>query len=157
MDIVSREKRSQMMAGIRSENTKSEMMIRKMLFARGYRYRLHAKDIFGKPDLVLKKYNATLFIHGCFWHGHTCQLFKLPKTRTEFWQNKIDENRKRDQRVLVKLQDSGWRIAIVWECAIRGKNRVNFEELMDKLCAWIQSDNKFVEYAGKQDDTTKSI
>jgi DNA mismatch endonuclease (patch repair protein) len=93
MDIVSKEKRSSMMSGIRSKNTKPEMQIRKTLYSRGYRYRLHSSVIPGKPDIIMRKYNAVIFIHGCFWHGHNCKLFRLPKTRTEFWENKINTNR----------------------------------------------------------------
>lgn len=157
MDIVSSEKRSQMMAGIKAKNTKPEMVIRQRLHALGYRYRLHEAKIPGKPDIVLKKYNALIFIHGCFWHGHECDLFRLPKTRTEFWHNKIEENRRRDDRVLSELLASGWRIAIIWECAIRGKNRINFDGLIDGLCEWIQSDRHFIEYAGKRNDTSETV
>lgn len=151
MDIVNSEKRSQMMAGIKAKNTVPEMLIRKRLHSLGYRYRLHGTILPGKPDLILKKYNAVIFVNGCFWHGHDCHLFKLPKTRTEFWQNKIEENRKRDRKVLDELLNSGWRVAIIWECALKGKNRLDFNALIDKLSGWIQLDNRFAEYAGEQE------
>lgn len=144
MDIVSKEKRSQMMAGVRSKNTKPELFIRKTLYALGFRYRLHGKNIPGKPDLVLKKYNALIFIHGCFWHGHDCHLFKLPKTRTEFWQNKIRTNKERDDRIIQELTDKGWRIATIWECGLRGKRRMNPDELIEKLASWISSDKSSI-------------
>lgn len=149
MDIVSSEKRSQMMAGIKAKNTVPEMLIRKRLHSLGYRYRLHGTILPGKPDMILKKYNAVIFVNGCFWHGHDCHLFKLPKTRTEFWQNKIEENRKRDKKVLDELLNLGWRVAIIWECALKGKNKLDFNALVDKLSGWIQSDNRFSEYVGE--------
>ena len=94
MDIVSKEKRSEMMSGIRSQNTKPERLIRKGLFKLGFRYRVNSK-VFGNPDIVLKKYNAVIFIHGCFWHGHIgCENFRIPKSNSMFWTDKIDKNRK---------------------------------------------------------------
>lgn len=153
MDIVSHEKRSEMMAGIRSKNTKPELLIRKALHALGFRYRLHSASIPGKPDMVLKKYNAVIFIHGCFWHGHSCSLFKLPKTRTEFWKNKIDKNRERDDRVIQELKLSGWRIATIWECALRGKDRMDFETLINSISEWVQSDKQSMTIEGNKDES----
>jgi len=137
MDIVSKTKRSQMMAGIRSKNTRPELLIRKALHAKGFRFRLHVKDLPGKPDLVLKKYKVVIFVHGCFWHGHNCYLFKIPQTRTEFWLEKIQRNIINDEKVILALQEKGWRIANVWECALRGRLKLNFTELIDSLSAWI--------------------
>jgi len=153
MDIVSREKRSEMMAGIRSKNTKPELMIRKALHVLGFRYRLHSTSIPGKPDMVLKKYNAVIFIHRCFWHGHSCLLFRLPKTRTEFWKSKIDNNRERDEKIMQELKLSGWRIATIWECALRGKGRMDFETLVNNISEWIQSDKKFMAIEGNKDES----
>lgn len=150
MDIVSREKRSSMMSGIRSKDTKPEMIIRKALYARGYRYRLHSSKVQGKPDIIMRKYNAVIFIHGCFWHGHDCKLFRLPKTRTAFWENKIGTNQKRDREVISTLQKEGWRIAVIWECAMRGKGKMDFENMMDILTEWIESDSKKLELRGEQ-------
>jgi len=140
MDIVKKEKRSEMMSGIRSKNTKPELLIRKGLFKLGYRYKINA-NMFGKPDIILKKYNAVIFIHGCFWHGHMgCKNFKIPKSNTQFWVEKIDKNRKRDGEVLNCLHASGWRICIIWECAIRGKNQLlNLDKTINEISKWLKS------------------
>lgn len=148
MDIVGPEKRSEMMSGIRSKDTKPEIIIRKALYALGFRYRLHNKNIIGKPDLVLKKHNVLIFINGCFWHGHNCHLFKLPKTRTDFWENKIKTNQKRDKKVLTELGKSGWRIAIIWECAIKGKTKMNIDNLVVDLSEWIKTKNSAIIFQG---------
>jgi len=136
------------MSGIRSKNTKPEMRIRKALYARGYRYRLHSTKVYGKPDIIMKKHNAIIFIHGCFWHGHSCSLFRLPKTRTEFWETKIEGNRERDSKVRSRLREEGWRVATVWEYAMRGKGKMDFEELIDKLTEWIDSDKETLMLSG---------
>ena len=110
------------MAGIKGKDTKPEVTLRKELYDRGFRYRKNVKGIDGKPDLVLRKYNALIFIHGCFWHGHEgCKLFRMPKSKVEFWSEKICGNIKRDKCKMQKLLDQGWRILIVWECAGKGK------------------------------------
>lgn len=121
-DVVSPQKRSEMMSGIKGKDTKPELAFRKVLHARGFRFRLHNRDLPGKPDLVLARYRTVIFIHGCFWHGHgNCKLFRLPKSRTEFWQEKISGNTARDRKQLGMLVDLGWRILVVWECALKGK------------------------------------
>ncbi len=137
IDVVDRATRSRMMAGIRGKNTKPELLIRRGLHARGFRYRLHSGSICGKPDMVLRRYRAAIFVHGCFWHGHGCHLFRMPATRTEFWQAKIARNRERDEEVRVALRESGWRQLVVWECALKGRTRIDFESLMDRVCAWV--------------------
>ena len=137
IDVVDRATRSRMMAGIRGKNTKPELLIRRGLHARGFRYRLHSDSICGKPDMVLRRYRAAIFVHGCFWHGHGCHLFRMPATRTEFWQAKIARNRERDEEVRVALRESGWRQLVVWECALKGRTRIDFESLMDRICAWV--------------------
>ena len=108
-DVVSAEVRSRMMAGIRGKNTKPEMIIRRGLHARGFRYLLHDKRLPGKPDLVLPKHRAVIFVNGCFWHGHDCPLFKWPKTRKGFWRTKIARNRENDESAVIALRRSGWR------------------------------------------------
>ncbi|MBL4785809.1 MAG: DNA mismatch endonuclease Vsr [Cohaesibacteraceae bacterium] len=136
-DVVSPQKRSQMMAGIKGKNTKPEMMIRTALHRRGFRYRIHNKDLPGKPDLVFAKYRAVVFVHGCFWHAHECHLFKWPKSRAEFWREKIGGNRARDIRQLAALDEAGWRVLIIWECALKGKTRIDFELVVNQTSAWL--------------------
>lgn len=127
-----------MMSGIRGKNTKPELMIRKALHARGFRYRLHC-DLPGKPDICLPKHRAVIFVHGCFWHGHGCHLFKWPKTRPEFWEAKIERNRQADVEAEAKLLDAGWRVGTVWECALRGRERLSLEELTTRCAGWLMS------------------
>lgn len=119
-DVVDIATRSRMMAGIKGANTKPERDLRAALHARGFRYRLHAKNIVGRPDLVFAKYHAVVFVHGCFWHRHKgCRYATTPATRPEFWQAKFAANVARDERVAGELSRQGWRVAIVWECALR--------------------------------------
>jgi DNA mismatch endonuclease (patch repair protein) len=148
VDIVSSETRSRMMSGIRGKNTKPEILIRKVLFAQGFRYRIHDKNLPGKPDLVLPKYKAVIFIQGCFWHLHDCHLFKWPKSREDFWREKIESNKARDVKVIRDITASGWRILIIWECALKGKTRRSLEELSDMVVDWIRSDTPYLEVAG---------
>src|SRR5690606_721863 len=108
-DIVPSDVRSRMMAGIRATNTKPELIVRRALHAGGFRYKLHDRSLPGKPDIVFPRYHAVLFIHGCFWHGHDCHLFRMPTTRPEFWLEKIKRNREVDQRVGEQLSGAGWR------------------------------------------------
>ena len=103
------------MAGIRGRNTKPELVIRSVLHRRGFRFRLYRRDLPGKPDLVFPKHRAVIFIHGCFWHGHGCHLFRWPKTREDFWREKIGSNMARDRRQFSALRDAGWRVATIWE------------------------------------------
>lgn len=119
MDIWDKEKRSKVMSNIRSKDTKPEILVRKMLFSKGYRYRLHVKNLPGKPDIVLRKYNAVVFVHGCFWHLHQgCRDGTIPKTRTEYWKNKLLGNKERDKKHIENLQNLGWRVLRVWECEV---------------------------------------
>lgn len=107
------------MSGIRGKNTKPEIIVRQALHRAGLRFRLHRKDLPGKPDIVLPKYHAVIFVHGCFWHGHGCRYFKVPKTRTDFWLDKITANARRDRIHEDDLRNAGWSVFIVWECEIR--------------------------------------
>ena len=125
------------MSGIRGKNTRPEMLIRKGLHARGLRFRLHSSKVPGKPDLVLPRYRAAVFVHGCFWHGHDCHLFRLPATRPEFWKAKLERNRARDREVRATLREAGWRVLVVWECALKGKYRLDLDDLLDRAMAWI--------------------
>ena len=116
VDIVDSATRSRMMSNIKGRNTKPELLIRSLLHAQGFRFRIHRKDLPGKPDIVLPKYKAIIFIHGCFWHGHqNCRLFKLPGSRTEFWEAKISKNQDNDLKTKELLLNSGWRICTIWE------------------------------------------
>lgn len=144
-DIVDPATRSRMMAGIRGKDTKPELTVRKLLHKRGFRFRLHRKDLPGKPDIVFPKYRAVLFTHGCFWHGHSCSYFRWPSSRPEFWRSKIGRNQLNDAAVLSALQQSGWRVAVVWECALRKKNTLELCELGDTICAWLVGDESFFE------------
>ena len=129
-DIVDPETRSRMMSGIRSKDTKPELLIRKGLHRLGFRYRLHVKDLPGKPDLVFPKYKAVILINGCFWHGHDCHLFKMPSTRPDFWKEKIRKNRKRDSEVIDALEKNGWKVLSIWECSMRGKTRLKLDKVL---------------------------
>ncbi len=149
VDVVSPQKRSQMMSGIRGKDTKPELQIRKALHARGFRYRLHNKNLPGKPDLTLPKYNAVIFVHGCFWHLHDCHLFKWPSTRPEFWQKKITGNKIKDKESITKLKKSNWRILIVWECALKGKEKLDFQYIIDTIDKWLNSSQNFFEIKGE--------
>lgn len=120
-DIISPEQRSALMSRIKGKDTKIELEVRRGLHALGFRYRLGGAGLPGRPDIVLPKYRTVVFVHGCFWHRHDCHLFRLPKTRTEFWRAKIEANRVRDSRNERELHAQGWDIEVVWECQLRGK------------------------------------
>lgn len=141
-DVVSPDVRSRMMAGIRGKDTKPEMLIRRGLHARGFRYVLHDKRLPGKPDLVLPKYEAVIFIHGCFWHGHDCHLFKWPKTKPEFWRKKIERNREVDAITQDRLDVAGWRRCAVWECALKGSSSIPIAQTISKLERWLYSQER---------------
>jgi DNA mismatch endonuclease (patch repair protein) len=139
VDIVDQATRSRMMSGIRSKNTQPEIAVRRGLHHRGFRFRLHDRRLPGKPDIVLPRYRAVIFVHGCFWHGHDCRLFRMPSTREEFWSAKIEANRNKDRTSVDQLHSQGWRIATVWECSLRGKGR-DVERVADRLAEWLHSE-----------------
>jgi DNA mismatch endonuclease (patch repair protein) len=139
-DVVDIVTRSRMMSGIRGKNTKPEMLVRLALHRRGFRYRLHARNLPGRPDIVLPKFRAAVFVNGCFWHGHDCELFRLPATRTEFWSSKITSNRARDARNLAGLRTAGWRSLVIWECALRPARPDRVDAVVDETERWIRSD-----------------
>jgi DNA mismatch endonuclease (patch repair protein) len=147
-DTVPPEIRSRMMAGIKGKDTKPEMFVRHLLHERGFRYRLHRKDLPGKPDIVLPKYSAVILVHGCFWHGHDCRFFKLPGTRTEWWHEKLEQNRIRDQRNIQGLLTGGWRVLVVWECALRDPGSIPLHKLVSKIGTWLHSRNRKTEIRG---------
>jgi DNA mismatch endonuclease (patch repair protein) len=121
------------MSQIHSKNTKPELIVRKWLWHHGYRYRLHRKDLPGKPDIVLPKYNAVIFIHGCFWHRHKCRFASTPATRRDFWEEKLNGNVRRDHKNIQKLEQDNWRVLIVWECEIKEWNSALEKRINDFL------------------------
>ena len=137
VDVVDQKTRSRMMSGIRSKNTKPELLIRKGLHARGFRFRLHDKRLPGKPDLIFPKYSAVIFVHGCFWHRHDCHLFKWPKTRREFWHKKISRNQEKDAESYISLKKEGWYILTIWECALKGRTRRPLDKVLDIAADWL--------------------
>ena len=138
-----------MMAGIRSKDTQPELLLRRALHRSGFRYRLHVGDLPGRPDLVFPKYRAVLFAHGCFWHGHGCHLFKWPATRTRFWRDKINGNRANDVRTSTALTGCGWRVGVVWECALRGRTQHSVADVIALCSAWLLSDSDSLEISGR--------
>lgn len=143
-DIVDKQTRSRMMAGIRGKDTKPELALRQALHARGFRYRLHSQKVHGRPDLVLPKHCAVVFVHGCFWHRHNgCRYATTPATRPEFWQAKFETNVARDIAVRTTLLESGWRVATVWECALRKPDQ--FAASIELLSGWLASDEGQIE------------
>lgn len=142
------------MSGIRGKDTRPEMQVRRMLHAAGYRYRLHDRKLPGKPDLVLRKHRVVIMVQGCFWHGHdNCRLFRLPKSRTEFWKEKISGNIARDSRNLAELGELGWRSVLIWECALKGANRLNDGKILETINAFISvTGSKVMEIRGARDD-----
>lgn len=125
------------MAGIRAKDTRPEMILRRGLHARGFRFRLHVRRLPGSPDLVFPGRQALIFVHGCFWHGHGCSLFRLPATRPEFWRAKIEGNMTRDATAERALAADGWRVLTIWECAIKGRGRLPVEMVLDRAAEWL--------------------
>jgi len=151
-DIFSVEKRSDIMSRVKSKDTQPELLVRKALFTRGFRYRVHDKKLPGMPDIVLKKYNAIIFIHGCFWHGHMgCSRSRLPSSRKEFWSEKIKKNIERDTKTLKSLSEMGYRILIIWECSLKGKNKIPFTQLMDEIEGWLYEGPQLLEIQGRDE------
>jgi DNA mismatch endonuclease Vsr len=132
VDIYSKEKRSKIMSKIRGTETKPEILVRKFLFSKGFRYRINDKRYPGKPDIVLPKYRTAIFVHGCFWHGHeNCKAAALPKTNRSFWESKIRRNVDRDQKNIELLEKDDWNVIVVWNCQIKTKK--NGEQRLDLL------------------------
>jgi DNA mismatch endonuclease (patch repair protein) len=130
-DVHTKEQRSFNMSQIKSKNTKPEMLVRRFLHANGFRYKLHDKTLPGKPDIVLPKYRTVIFIHGCFWHGHKdCKYFVVPKTRTEWWMNKINGNIANDKKAVTALKKEGWKIIMLWECDLK---TLNLDKILHSL------------------------
>lgn len=146
-DVVATVVRSRMMSGIRGKNTTPEMVVRSTLFAAGYRFRLHRRDLPGAPDVVLPSSKVAIFVHGCFWHMHAgCKNARLPSTRTEFWHDKLEGNVKRDQRAIDALRSERWRVLIVWECATRDATAL--AGMSESLSRWIEGGEPSGEISG---------
>ncbi|RWU07966.1 DNA mismatch endonuclease Vsr [Pseudidiomarina gelatinasegens] len=134
VDIHDKKTRSRNMSAIKSTDSKPEKLLRKALFAKGYRFRKNVKTLPGTPDIVLAKYRTCILVHGCFWHMHeNCHLFKLPSTRKEFWKAKLLENRSRDMTAQSELLAQGWKVIIVWECSLKGKNKLSLLDVTERL------------------------
>jgi DNA mismatch endonuclease (patch repair protein) len=148
-DRVTAAVRNRIMASIKRRDTRPELAIRSLLHRRGFRFRLHRRDLPGKPDLVFPRHGAVIFVHGCFWHGHDCHLFSMPKSRRDFWQQKISRNSERDAAQLRTLAVSGWRVATIWECALMGRTRLHIDEVGEICGAWLESDTRVLELRGR--------
>jgi len=148
-DVVSPSVRSRMMAAIRGKNTKPEMIVRLGLHSRGFRFRLHDPNLPGKPDLVLPKYRAVIFVNGCFWHMHGCHLSKIPSSRPHFWREKLMKNKERDRDNVSRCIAKGWRVMIIWECALRGKGRLSVESILEQCEIWLRSNEPELSLEGE--------
>lgn len=149
-DVVDTATRSRMMAGIRGRDTQPERSVRSALFRLGYRFKIDVRSLPGRPDIVLPRYRTVIFVHGCFWHGHDCRLFRLPETRKLFWSSKIDANRARDEQCSRVLDQLGWRRLIIWECSIKGAGRIGIDEVARRADAWIRGNGRSRQIRGKR-------
>lgn len=141
------------MSRIRSKNTGPELVVRRLLYAAGMRYRLHDRCLPGTPDLVFPRFKAVIFVHGCFWHGHECPLFKVPTTRTTFWMSKISANRQRDHRVAEDLLQMEWRVMTIWECAIRGSLRRSSGDIISAITRFLHGRRRISSIAFRSNAT----
>lgn len=149
-DVHSQAIRSKNMRAIRNQDTAIEQRIASILKDRGFTYRVQDKALPGRPDFVLPAEKAIIFVHGCFWHRHHCYLFKMPATRTEFWSGKINSNVERDRRYVEQLREGGWKVLIVWECALRGKLQLQDSALIERLEEWLlaATDSSEIDHQG---------
>ena len=145
VDVLTPAQRRLNMSRIRGKDTKPEMVLRRGLHALGFRFRLHRQDLPGRPDLVFPARRAVIFAHGCFWHGHACPMCRMPDTRPEFWVAKITGNRRRDETAENTLLSMGWRVLVVWECALRGTARLPEREVFRFCADFLQSDRLLTE------------
>ncbi len=143
-DVLTPLQRKLNMSRIRGKDTKPEMLIRRGLHALGLRYRLHDRTLPGRPDLVFPKYRTAIFIHGCFWHAHGCALSKLPATRQDFWHTKLAANAARDCNAIDALQAAGWRVLVIWECALRGGARLPRDGVFDSSAHFVRSGTRSI-------------
>ena len=147
-DILTPQQRSFNMSRIRGRDTRPELIVRRGLHARGLRYRLQARELPGRPDLVLPRWRTVIFVHGCFWHGHACPMFRLPATRTAFWTAKIEATRRRDERNRLALAAADWRQLTIWECALRGPARSDPTSMLDACEGFLRGTEVAAELAG---------
>lgn len=150
-DRLTAEQRRLNMSRVRSKDTSPELTVRRLLHSLGFRFRLHRRDLPGTPDIVLPRHRLAVFVHGCFWHGHDCPMFRMPATRTEFWRTKIDVNRRRDAAARSRLLSIGWRTLCVWECAVRGSGRFPNNDLALEITAFLSGGQKKGEITGYRD------
>jgi DNA mismatch endonuclease (patch repair protein) len=158
VDIVSKEVRSRMMSAVRSKDTKVELEIRRRLFAMGFRFRLHKKNLAGTPDLYFKKYMAVIFVHGCFWHNHGCSLSQLPASRRKWWKEKLEGNNQRDNKALGELIRLGFRVLTIWECSFRRPGVVRgdaLDEIAIKASRFLVSSKRCLEISSRTGDNSK--
>ena len=150
MDVLTPEQRRRTMSKIRAKNTSLEVLLRQGLHSHGLRYRLHQRNLPGSPDVVFRRFRTALFVHGCFWHAHNCSLFKLPETRRDFWKAKMLSNSERDSRSIHALRSSGWRVVVVWECALRGRGRPDINRVVTKIETFLIGKRDFLEIMGAE-------
>lgn len=153
-DTVSPAKRSDVMSRVRSTDTKPELLIRKGLHALGFRYRLHAKDLPGKPDLVFPRYKSVIFVNGCFWHGHCCPRCRMPSSNADYWIGKVARNIERDIANRRRLLQLGWRVLTIWECALIGKWRKEQTKVIAMAADWLKSKISICKIEGEAADPT---
>ncbi|MEP3277733.1 MAG: DNA mismatch endonuclease Vsr [Stappiaceae bacterium] len=144
-DVLTPTQRTRCMSSVRTANTSPELLLRSLLHRSGLRYKLHSRNLPGKPDIVFPKRQAVIFVHGCYWHLHGCYRSSIPKTRQAFWLHKLTANKDRDKRVMKELIDSGWRVLFAWECALIGKSKIPDEEVALEVVCWLNSDVSFFE------------
>ncbi len=149
-DIVDRQTRSRMMAGVKATDTRPELLVRRLVHRAGFRFRLHVRELPGRPDIVLPRHRAVIFVHGCFWHGHGCHLFRWPSSREDFWRGKITANRARDRRAHRLLKLAGWRVLVVWECALKGSRRLDDEALSRRMARWLKTATRSSAVVGRK-------
>jgi len=136
LDPLSKEERSERMSKIRSHNTKPEISVRRLVYGLGYRYRLHAKELPGHPDLVFRPKRKVIFVHGCYWHQHGCGHYRMPKSRTEYWLPKLAKNIERDKHNINQLERDGWKVLVIWECEIK-----EVDQLTRKIQEFLSTEN----------------
>jgi DNA mismatch endonuclease, patch repair protein len=153
-DVLTPEQRRLNMRRIRGRDTRPELILRRGLHARGLRFRLHRKDLPGRPDLVFPGAQAVILVHGCFWHGHNCPMFKRPATRAEFWSTKIARNQERDRQAIAALRAAGWRVLVVWECALRGPARRPADDVIGRCEEFLKDQEREESRIGGNWETT---